>query len=52
VELAGLGQTAAAEPLTPARFEVLESQAGRYKVRFTPATDTEARTLGTLLIVR
>ena len=52
VELAGLGQTAAAEPPTPARFEVLESQAGRYKVRFTPATDTEARTLGTLLIVR
>ncbi len=52
VELAGLGQTAGAEPLTPALFEVLESQPGRYKVRFTPATDTEARTLGVLQIVR
>jgi len=52
VDVPGLGLTAAAEPLTPARFDVLESQAGDYTVRFTPAADSEARTVGTLKIVR
>ena len=52
VELAGLGFAAAAEPLTPARFEVLERRPGRYEVRFTPAGTEETRTVGTLLIVR
>jgi len=51
VTLEGLGLVAAAEPLTPARFEVLESRPARHRVRFTPAGQDEARTLGTLAIV-
>ncbi|MGI9082043.1 MAG: hypothetical protein ACR2FZ_07180 [Thermoleophilaceae bacterium] len=52
VELEGLGLSAPAEPLTPARFELLERRLGRYEVRFTPAAGGEARTAGTLRIVR
>jgi hypothetical protein len=52
VELAGLGLTATAEPLTPARFEVLESRPGRYLVRFSPARTSEQRTVGALRIVQ
>jgi hypothetical protein len=37
VELEGLGLTAAAEPLTPARFDVLASEPGRHDVRFLPS---------------
>ena len=51
VELKGLGLSAAAEPLTPARFEVLERRPGRYEVRFTPAAGGEPRGGGTLRIV-
>jgi hypothetical protein len=52
VELGGLGLTAAAEPLTPARFDLLERRAGRYEVRFRPAVGGEARTVGVLAVVR
>lgn len=52
VELATLGLNAAAEPLTPARFEVLESRPGRHEIRFTPARGAEARSVGALQIVR
>jgi hypothetical protein len=51
VELAGLGLTSPAEPLTPARFDVFESRAGRYAVRFLPARSTEARTVGVLRVI-
>lgn len=52
VDLAGLGLTAAAEPLTPARFDVLETRPGRYEVNFFPAADDgEVRTVGLLEIV-
>jgi hypothetical protein len=51
VELAGLGLAGAAEPLTPARLEVLETRPGRYRVRFTPAGTEDTRTVGTLRIV-
>ena len=51
VELPGLRLSASAEPLTPARFEVLERRPGRYRVRFAPAEGGEARTAGTLRIV-
>jgi hypothetical protein len=51
VVLEGLGLVAAAEPLTPARFEVLQSRPARHRVRFTPAGSDEARTVGTLAIV-
>jgi hypothetical protein len=50
VEILGLGLSATAEPLTPARFDVLSSRPGRYEVRFTPAGSLESRKLGTLLI--
>ena len=52
VELPSLGLSATAEPLTPARFEVLENGPGRHAVRFTPARGGEARNAGTLRIVR
>ena len=51
VEIEGLGLSAPAEPLTPARFEVLERRPGRYDVRFTPAKGGEPRSAGTLRIV-
>ena len=52
VELEGLGLSAPAEPLTPARFEVLARRPGRHDVRFTPADGGEPRNAGTLRIVR
>lgn len=50
VELPGLGLSGAAEPLTPARFDVLESELGSYVVRFTSALSGEVRTIGKLRI--
>jgi hypothetical protein len=51
-QLSGLGMTAVAEPLTPARFEVLENRVGRYPVRFTPSgASAETRTVGALRVV-
>jgi hypothetical protein len=52
VEIDGLGLTAAAEPDTPARFDVLAPGPGRHAVRFTPAGGTEPRTIGVLRVVR
>ena len=37
-----LGLSASAEPLTPARFDVLVEQPGRYELRFTPRPATRA----------
>ncbi len=51
VEVAGLGLSAAATPLAPARFDVLERRPGRHEVRFTPAGADEARSAGVLRIV-
>ncbi len=48
VELVGLGLSAAAEPLTPARFEVLTAREGRYEVRLMPASGDRSSKLGTL----
>ena len=45
-----LGLSAAAEPLTPARFELLPSETGRYPVEFTPAAGDESRSAGTLVV--
>lgn len=50
VELGGLGLTAPAEPLTPARFDVLVADEGRHPVRFTAAGSHEPRTVGTLVV--
>ena len=52
VEIAGLGLSAAAEPLTPARFEVLTSAAGRHSILFTAAaSQDEPVRVGTLRVV-
>lgn len=50
VAIPGLGVSAAAEPLTPARFDVLTDAAGRYEVEFAPADGDEARKAGTLVV--
>jgi hypothetical protein len=50
VELAGLGLTAAAEPLTPARFELLALKSGRYEVLYTPAGELASRRAGVLRV--
>jgi hypothetical protein len=45
-----LGVSAPAEPVTPARFDLLVSQAGTYPVVFTPAQGDEEREVGTLKV--
>lgn len=48
VEIPLLGRVAAAEPVTPARFDILVSEAGRYPIDFTAASDDESRPAGIL----
>jgi hypothetical protein len=50
VEIPDLGVTAAAEPLTPAQFDVLVDQVGRYGIDFTPASGDTASQAGTLVV--
>jgi hypothetical protein len=50
VEIPLLGLSAPATPLTPARFEVLERDEGRYPILFTPADGDESRSAGTLAV--
>jgi hypothetical protein len=50
VSIEGLGMTAAAELVTPARFDVLTSNPGRYPITFTPAAATEPLEAGTLVV--
>jgi hypothetical protein len=50
VTIPELGLTAAADPLTPARFDVLVSASGRYAVEFTPSEGDETRSAGTLVV--
>jgi hypothetical protein len=51
VDLERLGLSAAAEPSTPARFDVLTAQTGPHPVRFTAAGGGRARMVGTLRVV-
>jgi hypothetical protein len=51
VEVEDLGLTAAAEPLTPARFDVLTRSSGRHDVRFTPVAG-ESRVIGVLRVAQ
>jgi hypothetical protein len=52
VEIADLGLSAAAEPLTPARFDLLTSETGRHPITFLPAADEAATVrIGTLVVV-
>jgi hypothetical protein len=50
VDIEGLGVTGSAEPLTPARFDVLPAEPGRYEVRFTPAASSRSQVVGTLKV--
>jgi hypothetical protein len=50
VDIEGLGLTASAEPLTPARFDVLAREPGRHPVRFTPAGGEDGGGAGVLVI--
>lgn len=50
VEIADLGLSAPAQPLTPARFEVLASNAGRLDITFTAVEDDSPGPAGTLVV--
>jgi hypothetical protein len=50
VQVDGLGLSASAEPLTPARLDLLPSEGGRHLVRYTQAGTREPRTVGVLQI--
>jgi hypothetical protein len=50
VEIPDLGLSAPADPLTPARFEVLVSDPGRFEIAFTPAAGDESGDAGTLVV--
>jgi hypothetical protein len=51
VDIEGLGLTAPADPLTPARFDVLTDEPGRFEVRYTRAGREESEVVGTLRVV-
>lgn len=50
VEIPALGLSEPAEPLTPARFDILPEQPGRIEVIFTPADTDEPEPAGTLVV--
>jgi hypothetical protein len=52
VSIRGLGLSDAAEPGTPARFDVFETRAGRFAVVFSPAGDDRQERIGTLVLRR
>jgi hypothetical protein len=51
VEIADMGLSTVAEPLTPGRFEVLARASGRHSITFTPASGSgERQRVGTLVV--
>ena len=50
VTIPELGLTSAADPLTPARFDVLVTAEGRFPIEFIPAGSDETRAAGTLVV--
>ena len=50
VEIPGLGLSASADPVTPARFEVFPTRPGQHEILFTPAQGDESRPAGTLVV--
>jgi hypothetical protein len=50
VQIPGLGLSAAAEPLTPARFDILATSPGRYELLFDPATSEMPQPAGKLVV--
>jgi hypothetical protein len=47
-----LGESASADELTPARFDVLVNQTGRYPIVFAPSAGDEERRAGTLVVTQ
>ena len=50
IDLPTLGLSSPAEPLTPARFELLLEEPATHEVRFTPAEDGETRRFGRVVV--
>ena len=50
VEVGDLGLSSPAEPLTPARFEILRSEPDRFDITFTAAEDDSPGPAGTLVV--
>ena len=50
VEIADMGLSAAADPFTPARFDVFPTKPGRYPLRFIPAGQNADDPAGTLVV--
>jgi hypothetical protein len=50
VEIPDLGLSASADPLTPARFEVLPARPGDYEIVFTPASGEADEAAGRLVV--
>ena len=50
VDIPDMGVTAAADPVTPARFDLLASRPGRYPLLFTPAGEETAEPAGSLVV--
>jgi hypothetical protein len=50
VQIPGLGLTSAANPLTPARFDILASDPGQYELFFAPATSETPEPAGKLVV--
>jgi hypothetical protein len=50
VEIPDLGRSAAADPLTPARFDLLVSEPGRFDITFTAADGSVSEPAGTLAV--
>jgi hypothetical protein len=52
VSIPGLGLSRSAEPGTPARFEVFQTNPGRFGVVFSPAGSERQKRVGTLVLRR
>lgn len=50
VEIPGLGLSASADEVTPARFDLLAGEPGRYELLFTPAANDAAEPAGRLVV--
>lgn len=50
VDISGMGLSAPADPLTPARFDVLANSPGRYQLLFTPAGGDPSEPAGRLVV--
>jgi hypothetical protein len=50
VRIPGLGRSAPANPLTPARFDILATEPGEYELLFQPAGSETSETAGRLVV--